>query len=338
MCLLHMSFFLFINVLKYVLERCVIFMKNLRVVFMGTPEFAVNILKSLIDNVDVVLVVTQPDAPVGRKRIMTPSPVKELALSSKIEVFTPEKIKTDYQKIVDVSPDMIVTCAYGQIIPKELIELPKYGCLNVHASLLPKLRGGAPIHHAIMDGLDKTGITIMYMDEGMDSGNIIRQRETIIEDTDTLDTLSERLSKIGSELLIETLPEVLAGQNPSIPQNEEEVTFGYIIKKADERIDFTKTAKEVYNKIRALNSNPGAYFILKGETIKVYEARIENKRGEVGRINDIYKDGIGIGCQDVQIVLTKIKPAGKKEMRVSDYLNGIKKEELLGVNVDEREN
>ncbi len=311
-------------------------MKNLRVVFMGTPEFAVSILNSLLENVNVVLVVSQPDALVGRKKILTPSPVKVIAEKHGIPVFTPTKIREDYSEVVNAKPDMIVTCAYGQIIPKVVLDLPKYGCINVHASLLPKLRGGAPIHHAIMDGLKETGITIMYMDEHMDSGDIISQSKTLISDEDTLDTLSERLSKMGSSLLIETIPSIIDGTCKAQKQNEEEVTFGYVITKSDELIDFSKSTREVYDKIRALNSKPGAYFILDGEVIKVYESKIGSTKGEVSRINHIYKDGIGIGTEDGEIVITKIKPAGKKELEVKDYLNGIKGERLLGKKVNEK--
>ncbi len=302
---------------------------------MGTPDFAVPILESLIEAVNVVLVVSQPDKPVGRKKIVTPSPVKKLALEKGIEVVTPEKIRTDYQAVVDAKPDIIVTCAYGQIIPREILELPRLGPINVHASLLPKLRGGAPIHRAIMEGYDKTGITIMYMDEHMDSGDIISQREVPITSEDTLDTLSAKLMRLGSELLIETLPKIVAGTNERIKQNEEEVSFGYIIKKEDELLDFKKSTKEVYDKIRALNSTPGAYFILHGKKIKVYESRIGSKKGTPEYVTDIYKDGLGIGTSDGEIIITKIKPEGKNMVEVKDYLNGIKKENLLGVKVND---
>lgn len=310
-------------------------MKNIRTVFMGTPDFAVPILESLIEAVNVVLVVSQPDKPVGRKKIVTPSPVKKLALEKGIEVVTPEKIRTDYQAVVDAKPDIIVTCAYGQIIPREILELPRLGPINVHASLLPKLRGGAPIHRAIMEGYDKTGITIMYMDEHMDSGDIISQREVPITNEDTLDTLSAKLMSLGSELLIETLPKIVEGTNERIKQNEEEVSFGYIIKKEDELLDFKKSTKEVYDKIRALNSTPGAYFILQGKKIKVYESRIGSKKGTPEYVTDIYKDGLGIGTSDGEIIITKIKPEGKNMVKVKDYLNGIKKENLLGVKVND---
>ena len=158
----------------------------MKIVFMGTPDFAVPILEGLIDNYDVVGVVSQPDKPVGRKHILTETPIKKVALKNNIKVFQPINIREDYQEIIDLEPDIIITCAYGQIIPKELLDYPKYKCINVHASLLPKLRGGAPIHKAIIDDYDKTGITIMYMDEKMDSGDIIATEETIINDSDNL--------------------------------------------------------------------------------------------------------------------------------------------------------
>lgn len=311
-------------------------MKDLNVVFMGTPDFAVTILESLIKNVNVVLVVSQPDKFVGRKRVLTPSPVKSCAIEHGIEVFTPNKIREDFGAIAEAKPDMIVTCAYGQIIPRELIELPKYGCINVHASLLPKYRGGAPIHRAIMNGDEKTGITIMYMDEGMDSGDIIKKREIPIKNEDTLDSLSLELAELGSELLIETIPEIISGTNDRIVQDEKEVTFGYIITKEDELIDFNESSMEVYNKIRGLNSTPGAYFTLEGKHIKVYGSRVGDKKGAVSKINNIYEDGLGIGTRDGEIIITEIKPEGKNRISVKDYLNGKDKNKLKGMTVNDR--
>jgi len=311
-------------------------MKDLKVVFMGTPEFAVSILESLIENVDVVMVVSQPDKPVGRKRVLTPSPVKVCALDHGIKVFAPDRIRSDFKEIVDAEPDMIVTCAYGQIIPKELIELPKYGCINVHASLLPKYRGGAPIHRAIIEGEKETGITIMYMDEGMDSGDIITKRVVPISEEDTLDTLSKELATVGSELLIETIPSIIDGTNERIVQDEKEVTFGYVITKEDELIDFNSTSLEIYNKIRGLNSNPGAYFILEGKHIKVYASTIGDKKGTVSRINNVYEDGLGIGTKDGEIIITEIKPEGKNKIAVKDNLHGKDKSKLRGMTVNDR--
>ena len=308
-------------------------MKDLNVVFMGTPEFAVPVLKTLIDYTNVKLVVTQPDALVGRKKILTPSPIKEVALSNNIEVITPNNIKEDFKRIIDINPDIIITCAYGQIIPKILLDLPKHKCVNVHASLLPKYRGGAPIHHAILNGESETGITIMYMDEGMDDGNIIKQESVIIEESDNINTLSDKLSNLGAKLLIETLPSILNKSCNNIKQDENKVTFAYIIKRKDELIDFNNDYKTIFNKVRALL--PRSYFKLNGVEYKVVNVRYENIVGEIGKINNIYKDGIGIGCKDAEVVITEFIPSGKKQMLVSAYLNGIDKESLKGVKVNE---
>lgn len=305
-------------------------MKNKKVIFMGTPEFAVPILQMLIDNTDVLLVVTQPDKEVGRKKEKKFSPIKELALKNNIEVFQPIKIREDYEYILSKNPDIIITCAYGQIIPNELIETPKYGAINVHASLLPKLRGGAPIHHAIIDGYKKTGITIMYMSSKMDAGDIISQKETIINEKENVGTLHDKLSKIGTELLKETLPLIFEQKNERIKQNEEEVTFGYNITREEEKIDFNKTAEQVYNQIRGLNPFPLAYAILNEEETKIIEANINERTiGKVGEITEITKNSIIVKCKDKSIEITKIKPFGKRIMEVKDYLNGIKKETLI---------
>lgn len=311
-------------------------MKDLKVVFMGTPVFAVSILEALLENVKVLLVVSQPDKEVGRKRVLTPSPVKVCAESHGIEVFTPSKIREDYDRIKEINPDLIVTCAYGQIISKDILDIPRLGCINVHASLLPKYRGGAPIHRSILAGDKETGITIMYMDEGMDSGDMIKKNSIPITDEDTLDTLSNKLAVLGSKLLVETLPSIIDGTNERERQSEEEVSFARVITKADELLDFTKSSKEVYDKIRGLNSSPGAYFLMDGKHIKVYGARIGNSKGGKSQIINIYNDGIGIGTEDGEIVLTEIKPEGKNRISVKDYLNGIDKNKLKGkiINVE----
>lgn len=311
-------------------------MNDVRVVFMGTPLFATNVLKELIDNTNVVLVVSQKDSLVGRKKEITPSPVKKLAIENDIPVFTPDKIREDFEIVRKMKPDLIVTCAYGQILPEELLAIPTIASINVHASLLPKYRGGAPIQRAILNGEKETGITIMYMDKGMDSGDIISTKSIVIEDDDNLETLSNKLSELGSKLLIETLPSIVDGTNKRIKQNEEDVTFAPIISKEDEYIDFNETTISVYNKIRALNPNPGAYFKINGEIIKVYEAKIGEKRAMPSDISNLYKDGIGIGTKDGEIIITRIQPAGKKIMNTRDYLNGINKEELLRSKINER--
>ncbi len=306
-------------------------MKDLRVIFMGTPDFSVPVLKALVENTNVILVVTQPDKAVGRKQELKPSPVKEFANSVGIPVFQPEKISKDNERILNAKADLIVTCAYGQIIPEVILDNPEMGCINVHASLLPKLRGGAPIHHAIIDGYDKTGITIMYMDKNMDTGDIISQRECPIEDTDNVETLHDKLSKIGADLLIETLTNMLVGSITRTKQNDEEATYAWNIKREEEHINFNRTAREVYNQIRGLYPFPKAYCLINNEETKILEAYIGEKDSDFSSstICDITKDAIGIATKDKLIYITKIKPFGKKEMLVKDYLNGVDKNKLL---------
>ncbi len=302
----------------------------IKIVFMGTPIFSVSVLEGLIENYQVVGVVTQPDKLVGRKKVMTPSPVKETALSNNIPVFQPIKIKENYDLIKQWNPDLIITCAYGQIIPQEVLDIPTLGCINVHASLLPKLRGGAPIQKSIIYGYDKTGITIMDMILKMDAGDIITQKETVISEDDTYQTLHDRLSLIGKELLLKTLPSIIDKTAVRTKQIEEEVTYAWNIKREEEKIDLTKSTKEVYNQIRGLFPKPGTYLYLDDKLIKVYSAVIGNEKPkEIGSITNIYKDGIGISTSDGEIIITKIQPEGKKEIEVSNYLNGLNNEELL---------
>ena len=306
-------------------------MKNLKVVFMGTPDFAVPVLEVLLQNTNVVLVVSQPDKVVGRKQLVEPTPIKKVALANNIEIYQPFKIKDEYEKILNVKPDIIITCAYGQIIPEILLNAPRLGCINVHASLLPKLRGGAPIHHAIIDGETKTGVTIMYMDKTMDTGAIISQKEYQIKDTDNVETLHNILSKIGAELLIETLPSIIEGTNSKVPQNNLEATYAWNINREDEHLNFNKTAKEVYNQVRGLNPWPKAYSIINENEVKILECFIGNKESEFspGTICEVNKDNIGICTKDKIIYITKVKPFGKKEMPALDYINGLNKEKVL---------
>lgn len=300
---------------------------------MGTPEFSVPVLEALIENYQVVGVVTQPDKEVGRHHEIKPTPVKEVALKHKISVFQPQKIKKEYQDILDLKADLIVTCAYGQMIPKEILEAPQYGCINVHASLLPKLRGGAPIHRAIINNEARTGVTIMYMVEKMDAGDILAQIDTPIYKDDNVGTLHDRLSSMGAKLLIETIPDLVSGNIKPIPQKEEEVTYAWNIKREEEKIDFNKRTIDIYNQIRGLNPWPGGYALLEGKVVKIYEARISDsffttkKNGEIGKI---YEDGIGISTKDGEIIVTKLQPDGKRKMLAKEYLNGVHEEDLLG--------
>ena len=305
----------------------------MRIVFMGTPDFSVPVLEGLIENYNVVGVVSQPDKEVGRKRILTPTPTKEVALKHNIPVIQPIKIRKEYESVLDLKPDLIVSCAYGQIIPKEILDCPKLGCINVHGSLLPKLRGGAPIHHAIIDGYDETGITIMYMDEAMDSGDIISQRSIKIEDSDTVGILWDKMSLLGRDLLLETLPSIIDGTNERIKQDENLVTFGLNIKREEEHIDFNKTSREVFNQIRGLNPWPSANAILDDNEMKIYSSVIGDRtfnNKSNGEICDITKKGISVKTSDGEIILTDIKPFGKKRMDAYSYVNGVGKDNLIG--------
>ena len=295
---------------------------------MGTPDFAVPILETLIQNTKVVLVVSQPDKKVGRKQILTKTPIHEVADKYGISVFQPEKIKNDYERILEVKPDIIITCAYGQIIPKVLLDLPRLGCINVHASLLPKLRGGAPLHHAIIDGLDKTGVTIMYMDEAMDTGDIISTISYDIKSSDTTEDIHDTLRELGAKLLIETLPSIITGTNRRIKQNETEATYGYNITREEEHIDFNKRGILIDRLVRGLYSWPLANTIIGDTEYKIVAGYFVKGKGNPGMISDISKKVLGIGCLDGTYYVTKIKPAGKKIMDIKDFLNGIDIEEF----------
>ena len=295
---------------------------------MGTPDFAVPILETLIQNTNVVLVVSQPDKKVGRKQILTKTPIHEVADKYDIPVFQPEKIKNDYERILEVKPDIIITCAYGQIIPKVLLDLPRLGCINVHASLLPKLRGGAPLHHAIIDGLDKTGVTIMYMDEAMDTGDIISTISYDIKSSDTTEDIHDTLRKLGAKLLIDTLPSIVLGTNRRIKQSEMEATYGYNITREEEHIDFHKSGTLIDRLVRGLYSWPLANTIIGDTEYKIVAGYFVKGKGNPGMISDISKKVLGIGCLDGTYYVTKIKPAGKKIMDIKDFLNGIDIEEF----------
>lgn len=306
-------------------------MKNLKVIFMGTPEFCVPILESLIKECDVIAVVTKPDKEVGRKKEIVYSPIKKVALNNNIKVIQPIKIRNEYQEILDLKPDIIITCAYGQIIPEIILNAPKYGCINVHASLLPKLRGGAPIHKAIIYGYDKTGITIMYMDKGMDTGDMISKVEVVIEDNDTTETLHNKLQKVAVPLLMDTLPSIIAGTNKREKQNNDEATYAYNVSREEEHVDFNGTSKEIFNKIRGLNSWPGAYAILDDKNVKLWMCKINDKVYDEtpGTIVNLSKEGMEVVTKDGSILITELQLPGKKKMSIKDFVNGNKKEDYL---------
>lgn len=297
-------------------------MHDVRVVFMGTPDFSVPLLKMLIENTNVVLVVTQPDKEVGRKKEIQKTPVKVIALENNIEVFQPVKIRNDFKRIEEVKPDLIVTCAYGQIVSEDVLRIPKLGCINVHASLLPKYRGAAPIQWALINGEEKTGITLMYMDKGMDTGDIIAMREWPILDSDNVGTLHDKLSLLGASFLKENLEKIVHEENERIKQNDDEATYAPMIKREDERLNFDDLGINIVNKVRALNPWPLANIILDNEEIKIVEVEFEKK--SVTRSGEIIadKNNFGITSLDGIIYFKVIKPSGKKKMNIKDYLNG----------------
>jgi methionyl-tRNA formyltransferase len=299
-----------------------------RIVFMGTPDFSVPVLRRLVDEgYDVIGVVTQPDRPVGRKRVLTPPPVKAEAMRHGIPVFQPEKIrqKEELDKILALQPDLIVTAAFGQILPNKLLEAPKFGCINVHASLLPELRGGAPIHYAIIQGKEKTGITIMYMVEKLDAGDILTQVVVPITETDTVGSLHDKMSAAGAELLSETIPKLLKGEVTPVPQNDEEATFAWNIKREQEKIIWNRKGIEIYNHIRGMNPWPVAYTTVNGTVMKVWSAEKASDTGEYqpGTIIRLEEDGLIVATgDDTAIKITELQPAGKKKMDAKQFLLG----------------
>jgi methionyl-tRNA formyltransferase len=299
-----------------------------KIVFMGTPDFSVPILRRLIeDGYEILGVVTQPDRPKGRKKILTPPPVKVEAEKHGIPVFQPHKIKDEEEqrKILELQPDLIVTAAFGQILPKEILEAPKYGCINVHASLLPELRGGAPIHYAIMQGKEKTGVTIMYMVEKLDAGDILTQVEIPIEEKDHVGTLHDKLSKAGAELLSKTIPHLIEGKITPIKQNDDEATFAYNIKREQERINWSLSGEDIYNHIRGLHPWPVAYTTFLGQVMKIWwgEKIKVREQAAPGTVIRIEKDGFVVATGNhTAIKITDLQPAGKKRMSGEEFLRG----------------
>ncbi|MBO1213742.1 methionyl-tRNA formyltransferase [Staphylococcus nepalensis] len=298
-----------------------------KIIFMGTPEFSTKVLEMLLAEHNVIAVVTQPDRPVGRKRKLTPPPVKQVAVEHAIPVYQPEKLSQsqELEELIGLNADLIVTAAFGQLLPESLLQSPKLGAINVHASLLPKYRGGAPIHQAIIDGEKQTGISIMYMVKKLDAGNIISQQAIDIEVQDDVGSMHDKLSFLGADLLKETLPSIINGTNDSIAQNDDEATFASNIRREDEKIDWSMSAEAIYNQIRGLSPWPVAHTIMDGENLKIYASRIEkDKNGEPGTIIETTKKAIIVatGSNDA-IALTDIQVAGKKRMLTANYLSGV---------------
>ncbi len=302
--------------------------KHKKVVFMGTPDFSTRILKDLHEVYPVSLVVTQPDKYVGRKKILTYSPVKQTALELGIDVFQPKNIKQDYERILHENPDIIITAAYGQIIPQIILDAPKFGAINVHGSLLPSLRGGAPIQRSIKRLHNTTGITVMYMAMKMDSGDIISQRSIPILKDDTSGTLFEKLSYIGSDLLLDTLPSIFAGTNERRAQDEFNVTYAYNLKRDEEKIDWDLSAEMIDAHIRAFTPTPTCYTTIDNKQLKVLQVTYkiglneENLNKPNGSIVNVGQDSIGVKVSNGLINIFEVQLAGKKRQDVKTFMNG----------------
>ena len=297
-----------------------------RIVFMGTPEFSATILQGLIDNgYNVIGLVSQPDRPVGRKKVIMPTPTKAIALAHNIPVYQPEKIRKDYDFMKELNPDLIITCAYGQIVPQGLLDIPPLGCINVHASLLPKYRGGAPIHRSIINGDKETGVTIMEMIDKMDAGRMYAKASLPILDEDNLETMFAKLQVLGRDLLLNILPSYIKGELKGEVQNEEEVTYAWNIKHEEEEIDWNKSSREIFNHIRGLYPAPATFTYLDGEVIKVFVSEIVDETSELtpGLIVNC-KKGITVACGKGLLKIKELQVSGKKRMDAQSYLNGAK--------------
>ena len=304
---------------------------DIKIVYMGTSEFSSKILEFLIENkVNVVGVVSQPDKEVGRKNKIQPTPVKEVALKYGIEVFQPIKIRDDYEFIANKNPDIVLTCAYGQIVPQAVLDIPKYKCINIHGSLLPKYRGAAPIQYAILNDEKQTGVTYMEMVKKMDAGCMYSKTFVDIENNDNAQDIFDKLLVTVKDTVIDFLDDFVEGKIDGIEQNEEDVTFSKMIKREDEVIDWNDSKRNIHNKVRAFNPSPIAYTTLNDVNIKIYEGEetSENISGEVGEIVKANKEGIFVRCSDGVYKITKLQPAGKKVMDSRDYINGNK--DLVG--------
>lgn len=302
----------------------------MKIVYMGTPDFAVPPLKALVENkYQITAVVTQPDRPKGRSKTPAPSPVKETALQYGLSVYQPEKIRAaeSIAYLKELNPDIIVVAAFGQIIPQEILDLPKYGCINIHASLLPKYRGASPIQRAVIDGEKEAGVTIMKMGMGLDTGDMISQAKVTLRPDETGGSLFDTLAQLGADLLVRTLPSIFDGSAVYEKQPEESPTpYASMITKQMGRMDFTKSAAELERLVRGLNPWPSAYTSLNGKTLKVWKSFVSNEKTDAapGTVLKAGADGISVACADSVLVLTEIQLEGKKRMETEAFLRGHK--------------
>lgn len=296
-----------------------------RILFMGTPSIASYVLERMIQyGFNVVGLISQPDRPVGRKHIIMPTPTKEVALKYNIPVYQPEKIRKEYEFVKEINPDLIITLAYGQILPEGLLNIPKFGCLNLHGSLLPKYRGAAPIQYALINNEEYTGMSLMEMTKEMDAGRVYRTQSIEIHEDDNASTLFEKLAKVAYYLVEECIPLYLKGKLEGFPQDESKVTFAPTIKKEEEHLDLSKGKETIYGYIRALSDIPGAYLNSELGKIKIYKAKIISDEviGEVGEIVKADKEGIYLQAHNGLISLIELQKEGKSRMDYRSFLNG----------------
>lgn len=304
--------------------------KDLRILFFGTPQISADFLEKIIlEHFNVVGLCAQEDKPVGRKNILKPVPTKVIANKYEIPVFQPAKIKNDYDFILRLNPDVILTFAYGQIIPEFILKIPKFGALNLHGSILPKYRGAAPIQFSLLNGDKETGVTLMEMTKEMDAGKIYGVNKIKIEDDDNYSSLSKKIVESAFDCFIENLDDYLSGKNKGIEQDETLVTYTRKIEKSDEIIDFNQNALDIHNKIRALSFEPGAYFLCNNVKYKVLKSSVIDGNFNKAKIISYSKDGLVIGCKNNALKILLIKKEGKNVVNIKDFYNGHQKEFLI---------
>lgn len=301
----------------------------MKIVFMGTPDFSVNALENIVKaGHDVVGVITQPDKPKGRGGKMQYTPVKEKALELGLDVYQPQRVKEPefIEKLKEMNPDAIVVIAFGQILPKEILDMPKYGCINVHASLLPKYRGAAPIQWAVIDGEKETGVTTMYMNEGLDTGDIIDKVVVPIDKKETGGSLFDKLAIEGGKLILKTLIELENGTAVRTPQDDSKSNYAGMINKQLGKIDFNKSANEIERLIKGLNPWPSAYTKMDGKTLKIWDADVDDSENDSapGTITEVGKDFIRVATGKGSLKILELQLEGKKRMKTRDFLNGAK--------------
>ena len=312
-----------------------------KLVFMGTPAFSVPILEGLVEaGYEVLAVVTQPDRPVGRKKTITPTPVKVAAEKLGLEVLQPEKISgsSEMDRIAELAPDLLVTAAFGQFLPEKLLQVPPFGAINVHASLLPKYRGGAPVHYAIMNGDAQTGVTIMEMIKKMDAGAIYSQASLPITKQDDVGTMFDKLSLLGRDLLLETLPKLLAGELEKIPQAEDQVTFSPNISREQEAVDWNKTAELIDCQVRGMRPWPIAFTMYQGVRWKLWSVRplTETTAEALGTIIRKDKKELWVACGEGSVLaIEELQPAGKGRQGIQAFLNGVGQSVAVGQKLGE---